>query len=442
METVLPPNNQQDMISSFLEIAIGNSAETARRFLQVTNWKLDEALQLFYDGNELGGAAPEVQADIPDDGWGEGGLHDNTEQNVDADEVRAPLPVIREVLYDDAISYQYVIFFIVIFFIYGQQPPFHSPVIRPAVWESEIDVTSTAENPQDSLASLYRPPLHLMFQGSFEQAKVVASTQDKWLLVNLQSTREFSSHMLNRDTWSNETVSQIIGTSFIFWQAYDDTNDGMKVCTFYKLDSVPAVLLIDPITGQKMQSWIGMVDPERLFEGLLPFMDSSPKDHHVTLSRTRPRAMPVTPLAKNKYMVTEVDEDNQDALAASMEDVNDPIVETCEEDGTSRDGEETCSSSKPEFPPLLEEPKADRSLLCRVAIRLPDGRRAQRSFLRTDPVQLLWSFCYAQLSEEKQSRPFCLTQAIPGHSKTLDYDSKLTFDESNLANSMISVTWE
>ena len=82
----------------------------------------------------------------------------------------------------------------------------------------------------------------------FLQAKDTAAAQDKWLLINLQSTKEFSSHMvgclsslfgdnyfilygwtkflvfvycflkLNRDTWANEAVSQTISTNFIFWQ--------------------------------------------------------------------------------------------------------------------------------------------------------------------------------------------------------------------------------
>lgn len=49
-------------------------------------------------------------------------------------------------------------------------------------------------------------------------------------------------------------------------QVYDDTTEGQKVCTYYKLDSIPVVLVIDPITGQKMRSWNGMVEPERLLE--------------------------------------------------------------------------------------------------------------------------------------------------------------------------------
>lgn len=55
-------------------------------------------------------------------------------------------------------------------------------------------------------------------------------------------------------------------------------------------------------------------------------------------------------------------------------------------------------------------------------------------------LQLLWSFCYSQL-EEAGAKPFRLTSAIPG-ATSLDYGSKLTFGESGLANSMISVAWD
>jgi hypothetical protein len=71
---------------------------------------------------------------------------------------------------------------------------------------------------------------------------------------------------LNRDTWGNEAVAQLIRSNFIFWQVYHDTSEGRKVCTYYNLVSIPAVLLIDPITGQKMRGWNGMVHPDRLLE--------------------------------------------------------------------------------------------------------------------------------------------------------------------------------
>lgn len=133
------------------------------------------------------------------------------------------------------------------------------------VWESDKGSNPTAydnDKPPANLASLYLPPFKLMFQGSFEKEKHAAYIQHKWLLVNLQSLKEFSSHMLNQDTWANEAVSQIIISSFIFWQEYDDTAESRKVCTSYKLKCMPVVRIIDPITGQKVRSWNQMVQAE------------------------------------------------------------------------------------------------------------------------------------------------------------------------------------
>ncbi|ESQ47460.1 hypothetical protein EUTSA_v10021701mg [Eutrema salsugineum] len=96
------------------------------------------------------------------------------------------------------------------------------------------------------------------------------------------------------------------------------------------------------------------------------------------------------------------------------------------------------------FPELPEEPNnsdSDRSVLCRLCVRLPDGRRVQRSFLKSESVQLLWSFCYSQIDQSERIKPFKLIQAFPGEYKTLCYGSNTTFEQSGLANSLISVTW-
>ncbi|GJZ90650.1 plant UBX domain-containing protein 7-like protein [Tanacetum coccineum] len=140
---------------------------------------------------------------------------------------------------------------------------------RQGVWDAaQGGSTSATEYSNKNLASLYHPPFALMFNGPFEKAKEAANRQDRWLLVNVQSTKEFNSHMLNRDTWGNEAVAQTITSNFIFWQIYDDTEEGSKISTYYRLDSeeVPVTIVIDPITGQKMRLWRGMIDPESLLE--------------------------------------------------------------------------------------------------------------------------------------------------------------------------------
>jgi len=86
----------------------------------------------------------------------------------------------------------------------------------------------------------------------------------------------------------------------------------------------------------------------------------------------------------------EEDEEVQRALAASLEGVK----ESSEMAGDDKDAnvagnvQETALPKRPAYPTLPEEPKAERNLLCRVGVRLPDGRRVQRNFLRSEPIQV------------------------------------------------------
>jgi hypothetical protein len=85
----------------------------------------------------------------------------------------------------------------------------------------------------------------------------------------------------------------------------------------------------------------------------------------------------------------EEDEEMLRALAASTERMEDSTGMTAKDkDVTVTVEEKTCSIKKLSYPPLPEEPKGDRNLLCRVGFRLPDGRRVQRNFFRTDSIQV------------------------------------------------------
>ncbi|KAM7256025.1 hypothetical protein ACFE04_011766 [Oxalis oulophora] len=396
MNAVLSTTEQEGMISSFLDITTGQTTHTARKFLQFTNWQLDDAIGMFYMENDN---KNNWDNNVNYDHSRRSSYYNSANQFYDdfGNVIRAPLPVVRNKLYDhdDADVFNSV-----------------DQAKHSEVWES---------NSQPQLASLYQPPYQLMFHGSFDKAKCASSAQNKWLIVNLQSVKEFSSHTLNRDTWANDAVSQIISTNFMFWQVYDDTTEGQKVSTYYKLTSFPVVLVIDPITGQQVRSWSGMIQPESFLEDLVPFIDRSPMDH-VAINKRRPRD--ISPPTQREISPP----------AKRLKVPNEEVEKTLPV-------EEATPIQKPVmcYPLPSEEPKVDRKLLCRVGIRLPDGRRVQRSFLRTDPIQLLWSFSYSQL-EEIERKPFQLAQQIPGTAtKYLDYDSKLTFGESGLANSMISI---
>ncbi|KAH0928819.1 hypothetical protein HID58_014546 [Brassica napus] len=280
------------------------------------------------------------------------------------------------------------------------------------------------------------PPLRFLFEGSFDEAKSASSQENLWLLVNLQSTKNYASHSLDIDLWSNKVVSQAIESSIILWQVYDDTTEGQKISTFYKIESaLPVVLLIDPITGFKMRSWSGVIEAQSFIDDLMNYTNSGPHEHIASLTRKEP------------VLCNETNQTSDDVVtpsgAETCSSTNcDDVVETIETKTLpthEEEEEETCF----EFPVLTEEPKGDcdRSLVCSLCVRFPDGRRKQRKFLKTEPIQLLWSFCYSQMVESEK-KAFKLVQAIPGASKTLDYGADATFGQSGLANSMVLVAWE
>ncbi|XP_071719371.1 plant UBX domain-containing protein 7-like [Rutidosis leptorrhynchoides] len=261
--------DQQTMVSLFLEVAVGQTADTDKQFLQATSWKLEDAIQLFYAGNEFGSVTapshvPPLESkaftSAQSSGWGNNDMAvENIVGNSD-NEVRAPLTVKRDVLYDSLVLYGYVTLlehqdWECINMNSMHQFPFANSdeemTQQPGVWEAEKGSTSATEASGDNhnLASLYRPPVELLFNDE--------RLEDD---DEMRLTRELSMGTMN-----------------------DSHEDSLK--------------------------------------------DSG-------------------------------------------------VVEKVSK-------KEECF-----YPPLPEEPEGDANLLCRVGIRLSDGRRLQRNFLRTDPFKV------------------------------------------------------
>lgn len=393
-------SEEQQLMLEFMGIA-GETTARARQFLEATNWELGEALQLYFaeSNNEVGGSSTSESDRMVDD----------------EDYVRPPLPVTTEALYDDDGGHhmQYP----------GQHPPYvgHSFVDPLRNFEDEANRAAGGESSVpviDSLAALYRPPLDYMFQGTFEQAKLHAAREGKWLLVNLQSTSKFASYELNRDTWGDEVVKSVVGALFVLWQVYDDTEDMMKVRTYYSVTEVPSILVVDPMTGQKMHSWEGMINGEQLLEDLERYIDNGPLEYHPI--RSQPRQSVEDAAVANTELATA-------ALDLSSDAESDADVEKI---------------VSIVYPSLPEEPEMKAPGACRVGIRFPDSSRGQRRFLMSDSVKLLWSFCSTQVKEAEEGRQFHFIQVIPGENRTLEYRLDATIGEAGVANSMLSMIWD
>jgi len=63
-----------------------------------------------------------------------------------------------------------------------------------------------------------RAPLNFCLATYIQPHTTTALAQSRWLLVNVQGSSEFASHRLNRDTWSEPLVQDMLTGTFVFWQ--------------------------------------------------------------------------------------------------------------------------------------------------------------------------------------------------------------------------------
>lgn len=63
---------------------------------------------------------------------------------------------------------------------------------------------------------------------------------------------------------------------------------------------------------------------------------------------------------------------------------------------------------------LPPEPGAGDAGGCGLAVRFPDGRRAQRRFPRAAPLEAVRDFCLANSEEAAAGRAFALSESMPG----------------------------
>ncbi|GAQ88627.1 UBX domain-containing protein [Klebsormidium nitens] len=427
-------------LQTFFDVTSANE-EDALQILEATNWQLDDAVQLFFAGG-ISSASERPSNPVAPVQAAPGPSERPTEQ-YDEDGVRAPLPTRREALYDDAYARP----------MYGQgmaqhadraPPPARVDAFRNFREEGQMQLGEGAG--PTGLAKLYEPPLEVMFKGSFEQAKAQAVEQGRWLLVNVQSRTEFPSYMLNRDTWAQDTVKDTLKSNFVFWQVYDDTEEGSKVLTYYQLFQAPVILVLDPLTGQKRHVWKGFVEHERLVEDLVPFMDRGPMEPQAPTKRPRQSggSVPVESAPPRAAPQEESEEEMlQRALAASLEDTGRPSASEAAPP-TSAKGKEKVEEEEPpvasvSWPPLPDEPSASDSDSTRVAFRLPDGQRQQRRFRKSESLAVLGAFVAGHVSEAAAGRAFKMAVMGAG---PIDLRSDASVGSAGVGGSMLAVTWD
>uniref|UniRef100_J3LF75 UBX domain-containing protein n=2 Tax=Oryza brachyantha TaxID=4533 RepID=J3LF75_ORYBR len=269
-----------------------------------------------------------------------------------------------------------------------------------------------------SLAELYRRPHELMYHADFHSTMVHAARQDRWLLLNLQSTGEFTSQVHNRDLWANELIAQVVSENFVFsllerYGAGDDDVEASKVCCFYKLhDQLPAVLVVDPITGQMLAKWTGVIEPDAFLLNIEEYSKSKPsmssKPYMFQTKALPVRSAPANePAGEQQQEPATVDTAvpmDEGSVQAESDTAAVPVDEHgVEESATSGAG--GCSTQQPQ--PAADDHDDDEPMegekIYKMRIRFPDGSVVTKEFGCKRRVAALFAYCRSVLHEKPQA---------------------------------------
>jgi len=333
--------------------------------------------------------------------------------------------------------------------------------------DDEENATNRGSN-ATSLSNMFAPPTHLMHtEGGFQGARALAKQTKKWLLVNIQSDTDFACHALNRDVWRDELVINLVQEGFLFWQALDQSTDGMTYCQRYGVHGFPHIAILDPRTGRlmwKKENWT-QVNP--LLAGDFAQIASDFCSRHSF--DAPPRAAPMPSKASNgtgassstnKRPIESLTEDEQlqAAIAASMrdEDNSEDMVETSnsnddddvafdtDDDGgdsqehdEAREGEQKKASMTDEFAGVIvgDEPTNGS----RIQFRMPDGKRIIRKFNAEDRVEVLYAFIVQSNDDAKAGKSFELKAGYPP--KSLYTDLEQTIQTCGLSGATVVLSW-
>lgn len=276
-----------------------------------------------------------------------------------------------------------------------------------------------------TLEDLFRPPIHLMFHGTFLAARDEATNRERWLMVNIQNMKEFSCQVLNRDIWSDSVIDSVVRQHFTFWQVYSDSNEGKRYMRFYNVPSWPYVAILDPRTGECLVEY-HHVSRDTFCDNILTFLNANqwnpqqtPREANmasVSSSQDGSNAKPPSGKSKSDAASSIIDASEEQqlemALAASLREAatssaaataalsRRPDSDSDEDDDDTKDDNEVDENKDVSFSPsssplMPAEPPVEMDTnapkMC-IMLRYPDGKREEATFSSTAPIHALQQY--------------------------------------------------
>jgi len=455
-----------DLLMQFVEMT-GSDPDTASYFLELSGYDLEAALNLLFSGDIKPPSSQTPSSSIKTD---EKDTNNQIELNDtsfptledEEDSIREADPVRQQVLLD-----------------------FSSPRQRQEVNMGSISNLALSRAEDSSVEWMFPPPNHLSFPGTLAEARATAKKDQKWILVNIQCDKAFSSHLLNRDVWTNETLVSLIRMNFVFWQRGTTSQDGQMFATMHRLspemggEGFPVIGLVDARTGALISTIkvTAKTDANDVILKLMEFLEANNingLDAPVARPRVNSKSSELPPVPTINDNFHNVDNDLATALDMSMKLPSPPVEEDSLTPSTSGDKEtETRTSEKevvtdsntssPYSRISLEDtiPPTDAALGIKISLKLaPDLVQAiasdtksklanslVRSFHAEDhTVQHVYAAVYyllqahmASLPASCQNRDFDLLTAFPRCS--LNEKRDLSVSAAGLKGAQVIMQW-
>ncbi|CAN6209904.1 unnamed protein product [Urochloa humidicola] len=316
-------------------------------------------------------------------------------------------------------------------------PPSRPPPRRPAAAASKA-----AERD-----ALFRAPRGLAYKcGSLHGAKAHAAARRRWLLVNVVAV-DMASLAQNRDVWGSDLVAQCVREHFVLWQADAGDVDGgggevgeeeveaRKVLCYYKvpLDRLPVVVVVDPVTGEAVDRLHGS-DPNDFLVSVGPYTDKKP-EFPVLLAGTkknnhqRPPPPAITAPTSRLEPAPAARKPAEHAVAAASS-----TGRTREEEApaATKPAEQTGNAAAAA---IGEQPAAGEKV-CKMRVRMPDGRVVAQEFGSQRAVAALFAYCRSELGGA--GKPLRLLHFV-GAAREAIADEDASFESLGLHMSTVCV---
>jgi UBX domain-containing protein 7 len=264
-----------DILRAFCDVTSA-SEDVASQYLEAGNFDLDTAITLFFAADNHAPSQSQNSFSSPAGAdAGVGAPRAPKRDMYDEDEVRKPDSVKKLRLIEEP-SFSHQSMFMDSHF--REPRGYKAPSLRTFASGASFDDHSVMSDRSASLAKIFETPHEIMTQGDLWSVRELCKSQEKWLLVNIQSDSSFDSHVANRDLWRDETIREIIHCSFLFWQQVKDSAEGKLYCERYKVhpDGLPHIAVLDPRTGAEIWVYRKKVSRDMFSEAILDFLGSNP----------------------------------------------------------------------------------------------------------------------------------------------------------------------